>query len=82
MGCCSSLSLHQLFSFEEHLSNVILDFNEENINSSDNKVEISSSVHSSLKLKLIELSEEDEKNHKEYLERMKEETGIDPLELT
>ena len=59
-----------------------LDFNEENINSSDDKVEISSSVHSSLKLKLIEVSEEDEKNHKEYLERMKEETGIDPLELT
>ena len=59
-----------------------LDFNEENINSSDNKVEISSSVHSSLKLKLITLSEEDEKNHKEYLQRMKEETGIDPLGLT
>ena len=59
-----------------------LDFNEENINSLDNKVEISSVEHSSLKLKLIELSEEDEKNHKEYLERMKEETGIDPLELT
>ena len=52
------------------------------LNSSDDKVEISSVEHSSLKLKLIELSEEDEKNHKEYLQRMKEETGIDPLELT
>ena len=59
-----------------------LDFNEENINSSDDKDEISSVEHSSLKLKLIELSEEDEKNHKEYLQRMKEETGTDPLGLT
>ncbi len=59
-----------------------LDFNEENINSSDDKDEISSAEHSSLKLKLIELSEEDEKNHKEYLQRMKEETGTDPLGLT
>ena len=59
-----------------------LDFNEENIKSSDDKVEISSTVHSSLKLKLITLSEEDEKNHKEYLQRMKEETGTDPLGLT
>tara|TARA_B000000441_G_scaffold117282_1_gene89794 strand:+ start:734 stop:1444 length:711 start_codon:yes stop_codon:yes gene_type:complete len=59
-----------------------LDFNEENINSSDDKDEISSVENSSLKLKLIELSEEDEKNHKEYLQRMKEETGTDPLGLT
>ena len=59
-----------------------LDFNEENINSSDDKDEISSAENSSLKLKLIELSEEDEKNHKEYLQRMKEETGTDPLGLT
>ena len=59
-----------------------LDFNEENIKSSDDKDEISSVEHSSLKLKLIELSEEDEKKHKEYLQRMKEETGTDPLELT
>ena len=59
-----------------------LDFNEENIKPSDDKDEISSVEHSSLKLKLIELSEEDEKNHKEYLQRMKEETGTDPLGLT
>ena len=59
-----------------------LNFNEENIKSSDDKDEISSVEHSSLKLKLIELSEEDEKKHKEYLQRMKEETGTDPLELT
>ena len=59
-----------------------LDFNEENLKSSDDKDEISSVEHSSLKLKLIELSEEDEKKHKEYLQRMKDETGTDPLELT
>ena len=58
-----------------------LDFNEESINLQMIK-EISSVEHSSLNLKLIELSEEDEKNHKEYLERMKEETGTDPLGLT
>ena len=59
-----------------------LDFNEESINPADDKAEIPSTLHSSLNLKLIELSEEDQKNHKEYLERMKEETGIDPIGLT
>ena len=46
---------------EKHVRNLALDFNEENIKSSDDKDEISSVEHSSLKLKLIELSEEDEK---------------------
>mgnify|MGYP005708726351 FL=1 len=31
------------------------------------------------KLKVIELSEEDKKLHEDYLSRMKEETGVDPL---
>ena len=59
-----------------------LDFNDESENPSDDKSDISSAEHPSLNLKLVKLSEEEEKNHKEYLERMKEETGIDPLGLT
>ena len=31
------------------------------------------------KLKVMELSEEDKKLHEDYLSRMKEETGVDPL---
>ena len=31
------------------------------------------------KLKVIELSEEDKKLHEDYLSKMKEETGVDPL---
>ncbi len=34
-----------------------------------------------LNLKVIELTEEENKAHKDYLLRMKEETGIDPLGL-
>ena len=52
------------------------------VNPSDDKLDISTAEHTSLNLKLVKLSEEEEKNHKEYLERMKEETGIDPLGLT
>ena len=59
-----------------------LDFNDESVNPSDDKLDISTAEHTSLNLKLVKLSEEEEKNHKEYLERMKEETGIDPLGLT
>ena len=59
-----------------------LDFNDESENSSDDKSDISSAEHTSLNLKLVKLSEEEEKNHKEYLERMKEETGIVPSGLT
>ena len=59
-----------------------LDFNDESVNSSDDKLDISTAEHTSLNLKLVKLSEEEEKNHKEYLERMKEETGIDPIGLT
>ena len=58
-----------------------LDFNDESVNPSDDKLDISTAEHTSLNLKLVKLSEEEEKI-KEYLERMKEETGIDPLGLT
>lgn len=37
--------------------------------------------NSELNLKVIELTEEETKSHKEYLLRMKEETGTDPLGL-
>ena len=36
---------------------------------------------SELNLKVIELTEEENKSHKDYLRRMKEETGTDPLGL-
>jgi len=38
-------------------------------------------LNSKLNLKVIELTEEENKSHKEYLLRMKEETGTDPLGL-
>lgn len=41
----------------------------------------SDQLNSELNLKVIELTEEENKSHKEYLQRMKEETGIDPLGL-
>lgn len=41
----------------------------------------SNQLNSELNLKVIELTEEENKSHKEYLLRMKEETGIDPLGL-
>ena len=48
---------------------------EEKENSSSNQ------LNSELNLKVIELTEEENKSHKEYLLRMKEETGTDPLGL-
>ena len=42
----------------------------------------SNQLNSDLNLKVIELTEEENKSHKEYLLRMKEETGTDPLGLT
>ena len=42
----------------------------------------SNQLNSELNLKVIELTEEENKSHKEYLLRMKEETGTDPLGLT
>ena len=41
----------------------------------------SNQSNSELNLKVIELTEEENKSHKEYLLRMKEETGTDPLGL-
>ena len=43
--------------------------------------ESSSKSDAELNLKVIELSEDENKAHKDYLLRMKEETGIDPLGL-
>ena len=42
---------------------------------------ISNQSNSELNLKVIELTDEEIRSHKEYLLRMKEETGIDPLGL-
>ncbi len=58
-----------------------LDFS---ISASDQKVSDSSSsnkLNSKLILKVIELTEAEKQSHKEYLLRMKEETGKDPLGL-
>jgi DNA polymerase-3 subunit epsilon len=41
----------------------------------------SDQLNSELNLKVIELTDEEKKSHKEYLLRMKEETGKDPLGL-
>jgi alkyl hydroperoxide reductase subunit AhpC len=41
----------------------------------------SNQLISELNLKVIELTEEENISHKEYLQRMKEETGTDPLGL-
>ena len=41
----------------------------------------SDQLNSELNLKVIELTEEENKAHKDYLLRMREETGIDPLGL-
>ena len=41
----------------------------------------SNQLNSELNLKVIELTDEENKSHKEYLLRMKEETGTDPLGL-
>ena len=41
----------------------------------------SNQLNSELNLKVIELTEEENKSHKEYLLRMKDETGTDPLGL-
>ena len=48
---------------------------EVNVNDSSNR------LNSELNLKVIELNDEEKKSHKEYLLRMKEETGTDPLGL-
>ena len=45
------------------------------------EIDPSDQLNSELNLKVIELTEEENKSHKEYLLRMKEETGTDPLGL-
>ena len=58
-----------------------LDFsnnNEESFKKTDQDRE---KEHTNLNLKVIELNEEEKIAHKEYLLRMKEETGVDPLGL-
>ena len=41
----------------------------------------SNQLNTELNLKVIELNDEEKKSHKEYLLRMKKETGTDPLGL-
>ena len=53
---------------------------------STTKLEVNENVtsdqsNSELNLRVIELTEEENKSHKDYLRRMKEETGTDPLGL-
>ena len=50
---------------------------EQDVNENDS----SNQLNAELKLRVIELTDEEKKTHKEYLLRMKEETGTDPLEL-
>ena len=47
---------------------------------SDERTE-AATPNSSLKLRVIELTQEEQKLHLEYLSRMKDETGTDPLGL-
>ena len=50
---------------------------EQDVNENDS----SNQLNAELNLRVIELTDEEKKTHKEYLLRMKEETGTDPLEL-
>ena len=58
-----------------------LDFSISNTGQEVNENDSSNQINSELNLKVIELNEEEKKSHKEYLLRMKEETGTDPLGL-
>ena len=58
-----------------------LDFSNNNDESLKKTDQDREKEHSNLNLKVIELNEEEKIAHKEYLLRMKEETGIDPLGL-
>ena len=58
-----------------------LDFSNNNDESFKKTDQDREKEHTNLNLKVIELSEEEKIAHKEYLLRMKEETGIDPLGL-
>ena len=56
-----------------------LDFSISTTGQELNENDSSNQINSELNLKVIELNEEEKKSHKEYLLRMKEETGTDPL---
>jgi len=58
-----------------------LDFSISTSGQQVNQNDSSNQLNSELNLKVIELNEEEKKSHKEYLLRMKEETGTDPLGL-
>ena len=58
-----------------------LDFSISTTGQEVNENDSSNQINSELNLKVIELNEEEKKSHKEYLLRMKEETGTDPLGL-
>ena len=54
------------------------DINDENSSAADQG---NNKEHLDLNLRVIELSDEEKNTHKEYLLRMKEETGTDPIGL-
>ncbi len=56
-----------------------LDFSVSSVKQEENVS--SNQLNSELNLRVIELTEEENKSHKDYLRRMKEETGTDPLGL-
>ena len=58
-----------------------LDFNESNEVSLQDKDKKETQTTSSLNLKIVELTEDEKREHTEYLLRMKEETGTDPIGL-
>ena len=58
-----------------------LDFSNNNDESFKKTDQDREKEHTNLNLKVIELNEEEKIAHKEYLLRMKEETGTDPLGL-
>ena len=59
----------------------VLDFSNSNDESFKKTDQDREKAHIDLNLKVIELNEEEKITHKEYLLRMKEETGVDPLGL-
>ena len=56
-----------------------LDFNEAEVLNSKDKDKTDIKNGSSLNLKIIELTDQEEAEHEAYLMRMKEETGVDPI---
>ena len=58
-----------------------LNFSETNDENSSIADQVNNNEHLDLNLRVIELSDEEKNAHKEYLLRMKEETGTDPIGL-